>query len=61
MFCISQDIEYLKLYASMYGREESVSLLERTGVYAGPERYTTEHLPVDMMRGEIYSKCSRSL
>lgn len=53
-----QDIEYLKLYASMYGREESISLLERTGTYSGPERYTPEHLPVDMFRGEIYSKCS---
>lgn len=52
-----QDIEYLKLYASRYGREESISLLERTAVYMGPERYTHEHLPVDVMRGEIYSKC----
>lgn len=51
-----QDIEYLKLYASRYGRDESISLLERTGVYLGPERYTVEHLPVDIMRGEIYNK-----
>ncbi|KAL4300754.1 hypothetical protein AHAS_Ahas17G0232500 [Arachis hypogaea] len=42
-----QDFEYLKLYASKYGREESISLLERTGVYFGPERYTVEHMPVD--------------
>ncbi|GAB4852080.1 hypothetical protein Ancab_016270 [Ancistrocladus abbreviatus] len=52
-----QDIEYLRLYASKYGRDEGLSLLERTGVYLGPERYTVEHLPIDMMRGEIYSKC----
>ncbi|KNA23591.1 hypothetical protein SOVF_023500 isoform A [Spinacia oleracea] len=55
-----QDIEYLKLYTSRYGRDESISLLERTGVYAAPERYTYEHVPIDMMRGEIYNKC-RSL
>lgn len=55
-----QDIEYLRLYASRFGRDESISLLERTGVYQGPERYTVEHLPIDMMRGEIYNKC-RSL
>ncbi|KAL9265374.1 hypothetical protein AKJ16_DCAP14999 [Drosera capensis] len=52
-----QDYEYLKLYASRYGREEGLALLERTGVYMGPERYTLEHLPVDVMRGEIYAKC----
>lgn len=55
-----QDIEYLKLYASRYGRDESILLLERTGVYVAPERYTYEHVPIDMMRGEIYNKC-RSL
>ncbi|KAJ7966735.1 Alpha-1,6-mannosyl-glycoprotein 2-beta-N-acetylglucosaminyltransferase [Quillaja saponaria] len=52
-----QDIEYLKLYASRYGREESIALLEKTGVYFGPERYTFEHMPVDVMRGEIYNAC----
>ncbi|KAL9244174.1 hypothetical protein vseg_017978 [Gypsophila vaccaria] len=52
-----QDIEYLKLYATRYGRDESISLLERTGVYLGPERYTLDHAPIDMMRGEVYSKC----
>lgn len=55
-----QDIEYLRLYASRFGRDESISLLERTGVYQGPERYTVEHLPIDMMRGEIYNKCRSS-
>ncbi|KAM7256464.1 hypothetical protein ACFE04_012205 [Oxalis oulophora] len=52
-----QDIEYLRLYASKYGRDEGLSLLERTGVYQGPERYTVEHMPIDMMRGEIYKSC----
>lgn len=52
-----QDIEYLRLYTSRYGRDESIALLERTGVYVGPERYTFEHVPIDMMRGEIYNKC----
>ncbi|KAL1343784.1 hypothetical protein HN51_017740 [Arachis hypogaea] len=52
-----QDFEYLKLYASKYGREESISLLERTGVYFGPERYTVEHMPVDVMRGQIFNAC----
>ncbi|XP_074279252.1 uncharacterized protein LOC141604696 isoform X2 [Silene latifolia] len=55
-----QDIEYLKLYAARYGRDESLSLLERTGLYLGPERYTIEHAPVDMMRGEVYSRCRSS-
>ncbi|KAK9748383.1 hypothetical protein RND81_02G053500 [Saponaria officinalis] len=55
-----QDIEYLKLYAARYGRDESISLLERTGVYLGPERYTLDHAPIDMMRGEVYSKCKFS-
>ncbi|CAO2833996.1 unnamed protein product [Amaranthus hypochondriacus] len=55
-----QDIEYLRLYASRYGRDESISLMERTGVYMGPEHYSLEHAPLDMMRGEIYNKC-RSL
>ncbi|MED6138426.1 hypothetical protein PIB30_074120 [Stylosanthes scabra] len=52
-----QDFEYLKLYASKYGRDEGISLLERTGVYFGPERYTVEHMPVDVMRGQIYNAC----
>ncbi|XP_071724552.1 uncharacterized protein [Rutidosis leptorrhynchoides] len=52
-----QDIEYLRLYASRYGREEGLYLLERTGVYQGPERYTVEHMPIDVMRGEIFKSC----
>ncbi|XWS25736.1 hypothetical protein CRYUN_Cryun27aG0093100 [Craigia yunnanensis] len=52
-----QDIEYLKLYASRYGREEGLALLEKTGVYLGPERYTLEHVAIDIMRGEIFSTC----
>ncbi|KAF5955825.1 hypothetical protein HYC85_008681 [Camellia sinensis] len=52
-----QDIEYLKLYASKFGRGESVSLLEKTGMYLGPERYTHEHMPIDVMRSEIFRTC----
>ncbi|WMV27589.1 hypothetical protein MTR67_020974 [Solanum verrucosum] len=52
-----QDIEYLKLYASRYGRDESLNLLEKTGMYLGPERYTSEHRPIDVMRGEVYRTC----
>ncbi|XP_072971654.1 uncharacterized protein [Typha angustifolia] len=52
-----QDIEYLKLYSSRYGREEGLALLERTGVYLGPERYTVDHGPIDLMRAEIYHTC----
>lgn len=52
-----QDIEYLKLYASRFGRDESLSLLEKTGTYQGPERYTHEHMPIDMMRSEIFRTC----
>ncbi|GAY43116.1 hypothetical protein CUMW_072070 [Citrus unshiu] len=52
-----QDIEYLNLYASRYGRDEGLALLEKTGTYQGPERYTIEHLPIDVMRGEIFSAC----
>ncbi|CAA0841788.1 Unknown protein [Striga hermonthica] len=33
-----QDIEYLKLYSSRFGREEGLNLLEKTGMYFGPER-----------------------
>lgn len=49
-----QDYEYLQLYSSMYGRHEALSLLERTGTYTGPERYTLEHNPIESLRGEIY-------
>ncbi|KAK3009995.1 hypothetical protein RJ639_010965 [Escallonia herrerae] len=49
-----QDFEYFKLYASRFGRDESVALLEKTGMYLGPERYTNEHGPIDVMRGEKY-------
>ncbi|XWS14599.1 hypothetical protein CRYUN_Cryun35bG0023500 [Craigia yunnanensis] len=52
-----QDFEYLKHYASRYGREEGLALLEKTGVYLGPERYTLEHMPIDIMRGEIFNTC----
>ncbi|XP_056177270.1 uncharacterized protein LOC115669811 isoform X2 [Syzygium oleosum] len=52
-----QDYEYLKLYSSKYGRDEGLALLEKTGLYLGPERYTLEHMPVDMMRGEIFNTC----
>ncbi|KAI9113188.1 hypothetical protein K1719_015713 [Acacia pycnantha] len=52
-----QDYEYLKLYASRYGRDEGIALLERTGLYFGPERYTFEHMPIDALRGEVYNAC----
>lgn len=52
-----QDIEYLNLYASRYGRDEGLALLEKTGMYLGPERYTIEHMPIDVMRGEIFNAC----
>lgn len=52
-----QDIEYLKLYSSRYGREEGLAILEKTGMYLGPERYTHDHNPIDMMRGEIFRTC----
>ncbi|XP_010552495.1 PREDICTED: uncharacterized protein LOC104822840 isoform X1 [Tarenaya hassleriana] len=52
-----QDFEYLKLYASKYGREEGLGLLEKTGVYMGPERYALEHRPIDLLRGEVYNSC----
>ncbi|KAK1268003.1 hypothetical protein QJS04_geneDACA006225 [Acorus gramineus] len=52
-----QDIEYLRLYSSRYGREEGLALLEKTGVYLSPERYTLDHIPIDVMRAEIYRTC----
>lgn len=52
-----QDFEYLRLYASRYGREEALALLEKTGVYTGPERYTIDHLPIETMRYEIFRTC----
>ncbi|KAL3514620.1 hypothetical protein ACH5RR_027337 [Cinchona calisaya] len=52
-----QDVEYLRLYASRFGRNEALALLEKTGVYSGAERYTLEHTPVDVMRGEVYRTC----
>ncbi|KAM7521107.1 hypothetical protein LguiB_020069 [Lonicera macranthoides] len=52
-----QDIEYLKLYASRFGKEEGMAILEKTGMYMGPERYTLEHMPIDVMRGEIFRTC----
>ncbi|XP_071923674.1 uncharacterized protein [Coffea arabica] len=56
-FLHSKDIEYLRLYASRFGRDEGLALLEKTGVYLGPERYTLEHTPIDVMRGEVYRTC----
>ncbi|XP_011040765.1 PREDICTED: uncharacterized protein LOC105136943 [Populus euphratica] len=52
-----QDFEYLQLYTSRYGRGEGLALLEKTGMYLGPERYTLEHTPIDVMRGEIFNMC----
>ncbi|XP_047982579.1 uncharacterized protein LOC125223460 [Salvia hispanica] len=52
-----QDIEYLKLYSSRFGREEGLQLLEKTGMYIGPERYTNEHIPIDVMRAEVFRTC----
>ncbi|CAI9753428.1 unnamed protein product [Fraxinus pennsylvanica] len=52
-----QDIEYFKLYASRFGRGESLHLLEKTGMYHGPEQYTHEHMPIDVMRGEVFRTC----
>ncbi|KAI3910353.1 hypothetical protein MKW92_046744 [Papaver armeniacum] len=52
-----QDIEYLNLYTSKYGRDQGLALLEKTGVYLGPERYTLDHMPIDMMRAEIFNAC----
>ncbi|GJN32893.1 hypothetical protein PR202_gb21435 [Eleusine coracana subsp. coracana] len=52
-----QDIEYLKLYSARYGRDEALALLEKTGVYLAPDRYTLDHGPVDVMRGEVYRTC----
>ncbi|KAH7665457.1 hypothetical protein IHE45_13G035100 [Dioscorea alata] len=52
-----QDIEYLNLYSSRFGREEGLSLLERTGVYLGPERYTLDHMAIAAMRAQIYQAC----
>lgn len=57
---MEQDYEYLKLYESKYGREEAMGLLEKTGVYMGPERYTLEHRPIDVLRGEVYNACRPS-
>ncbi|XP_078442418.1 alpha-1,6-mannosyl-glycoprotein 2-beta-N-acetylglucosaminyltransferase isoform X2 [Wolffia australiana] len=54
-----QDIEYLRLYSEKFGREEALALLEKAGVYLGPDRYTLDHMPIDFMRSEIY-RCCRS-
>lgn len=53
-FVYEQDFEYLHLYSSMFGRPAALSLLEKTGMYHGPERYTHEHGPIESMRGEVY-------
>lgn len=57
---MNQDYEYLKLYESKYGKAEAMGLLEKTGVYTGPERYTLEHRPIDVLRGEVYNTCRPS-
>lgn len=57
LFSTMQDIEYLKLYSARYGREEALTLLEKTGVYLGPERYALDHTPIDVMRAEIFRAC----
>ncbi|MCO5557068.1 hypothetical protein L7F22_010624 [Adiantum nelumboides] len=49
-----QDYEYLQLYASRFGRPAALALVEKTGLYFGPDRYTHDHGAVDLMRGEIY-------
>lgn len=49
-----QDFEYLQLYTSLHGREAALSLLDKTGMYNGPERYTIEHGPIESLRGEVY-------
>ncbi|XP_024529573.1 uncharacterized protein LOC9655857 [Selaginella moellendorffii] len=55
-----QDLEYLNLYASCFGKPASVALLEKCGVYLGPERYTQDHAAIDAMRTEIYCSCRSS-
>lgn len=52
-----QDLEYLRLYALRFGRDEGLALLEKTGLYLGPERYTHDHTPIDVMRGEVFRTC----
>ncbi|GBG92352.1 hypothetical protein CBR_g55233, partial [Chara braunii] len=48
-----QDYEYLELYSARHGRASALDLIEKTGLYSGPERYTLEHAPVEMMRTEV--------
>lgn len=55
-----QDFEYLQLYSSRYGRAEALALLERSGIYYGPERYTHDHGPIDVMRAEVFRTCRSS-
>ncbi|KAH7405124.1 hypothetical protein KP509_15G057500 [Ceratopteris richardii] len=49
-----QDFEYLQLYASRFGRPAALALIEKTGLYLGPDRYTADHGAIDLMRAEIY-------
>ena len=37
------------------GRDEGIALLKKTSVYLGPERYTLEHMPIDVMQGKVYN------
>ncbi|KAG6554402.1 hypothetical protein Mapa_004319 [Marchantia paleacea] len=56
-----QDFEYLQLYSSIFGRLAGLALLEKTGMYYGPERYTHEHTPVESMRSEVFRACRAPL
>ncbi|KAH7286952.1 hypothetical protein KP509_32G029300 [Ceratopteris richardii] len=49
-----QDYEYLKAYASQFGRPAALALLEKTGLYLGPDRYTHDHGPIDLVRTEVH-------
>ncbi|KAL2642236.1 hypothetical protein R1flu_009823 [Riccia fluitans] len=52
-----QDFEYLQLYSSVFGRLAALSLVEKTGMYYGPDRYTYEHTPIEAMRTEVFRAC----
>ncbi|OAE31690.1 hypothetical protein AXG93_3384s1640 [Marchantia polymorpha subsp. ruderalis] len=56
-----QDFEYLQLYSSIFGRLAGLALLEKTGMYYGPERYTHEHATVESMRSEVFRACRAPL
>ena len=57
-FCYSIRIfRVLQICTSRYGRDEGLALLEKTGMYLGLERCTVKHMPIDVMRGEIFHAC----